>query len=306
MEPFRKTFSRPVKSGWKPAPSSSSEPTRPPTSTLPVGRLDDPGDQPEQRRLAGAVAADEPDRLARLDRERDVAGAPRRPAPRCGRARRRAPSACAPRARGRGSGARRPRRGSRPVFTRSDGTAAARRTSPASTRDERRIGVRQLDPVELEARAPRARSAASTSRSQRISRWSETKPTGQTRTSRDAAPRQRRRGGRGCPGRATARPSATRSGTRTTSPSTPAASATSRDVSSSSSLVRVALGEDPRGQGVRGEDDVRVESAPRNALGEQLDEAGLVAPALDEARARRGRRAASSSCARYRAIESDE
>ena len=27
--PFRYTFSRPVKSGWKPAPSSSSEPIRP-------------------------------------------------------------------------------------------------------------------------------------------------------------------------------------------------------------------------------------------------------------------------------------
>ena len=38
-----------------------------------LGRLDDPGDQAQQRRLAGAVPADEPDRLARLDRERDVA-----------------------------------------------------------------------------------------------------------------------------------------------------------------------------------------------------------------------------------------
>ena len=45
----------------------------------------------------------------------------------------------------------------------------------------------------------RARSAASTSRSQRISRWSETKPTGQTSTSRRLA-RAARRGGRGCPG----------------------------------------------------------------------------------------------------------
>ena len=35
MAPFRKTFSRPEKSGWKPAPSSSSEPIRPPTATLP-------------------------------------------------------------------------------------------------------------------------------------------------------------------------------------------------------------------------------------------------------------------------------
>ena len=35
-----------------------------------------PGDEPQQRRLAGAVAADEPDRLARLGLERDV---PQRP-----------------------------------------------------------------------------------------------------------------------------------------------------------------------------------------------------------------------------------
>ena len=71
MAPFRNTFSRPLKSGWKPAPSSSSEPIRPPTATA-RRRLDDPGDQAEQRRLAGAVAADQPDGLARLDRERDV------------------------------------------------------------------------------------------------------------------------------------------------------------------------------------------------------------------------------------------
>ena len=37
-----------------------------------LGRLDDPGDQAQQRRLAGAVPADEPHGLARLDRERDV------------------------------------------------------------------------------------------------------------------------------------------------------------------------------------------------------------------------------------------
>ena len=32
MAPLRKTFSRPVSSGWKPVPTSSSEPTRPVTS----------------------------------------------------------------------------------------------------------------------------------------------------------------------------------------------------------------------------------------------------------------------------------
>ena len=34
-----------------------------------LGGLDDPGDQAQQRRLAGAVAADKADRLAGLDRE---------------------------------------------------------------------------------------------------------------------------------------------------------------------------------------------------------------------------------------------
>ena len=36
MEPFRKMFSRPVRSGWKPAPSSSRAETRPCTRTWPL------------------------------------------------------------------------------------------------------------------------------------------------------------------------------------------------------------------------------------------------------------------------------
>ena len=40
------------------------------------GRLDDPRDEPEQRRLPGAVAADQPDRLAGRDARRDVAQRP--------------------------------------------------------------------------------------------------------------------------------------------------------------------------------------------------------------------------------------
>ena len=36
MAPFRKMFSRPVSSGWKPVPTSSSEPTRPRISARPV------------------------------------------------------------------------------------------------------------------------------------------------------------------------------------------------------------------------------------------------------------------------------
>ncbi len=41
IEAFSSTFSRPVKSGWKPAPSSSSETTRPLVSTVPrsAGRI---------------------------------------------------------------------------------------------------------------------------------------------------------------------------------------------------------------------------------------------------------------------------
>ena len=33
--PFSSTFSRPVKSGWDPAPSSRSDPIRPPAATRP-------------------------------------------------------------------------------------------------------------------------------------------------------------------------------------------------------------------------------------------------------------------------------
>ncbi len=36
MAPLRKMFSRPVRSSWKPVPTSSSEPIRPVTSTKPV------------------------------------------------------------------------------------------------------------------------------------------------------------------------------------------------------------------------------------------------------------------------------
>src|SRR5207237_10639223 len=43
---------------------------------LPRGWLEDACDQPEQRRLAGAVAADNAHRLARLDGERNVPQGP--------------------------------------------------------------------------------------------------------------------------------------------------------------------------------------------------------------------------------------
>ena len=45
--------------------------------------------------------------------------------------------------------------------------------------------------------------------------------------------------------------------------------------------VRIARVDDPRRQRVRREDDMRVGAA--NPVGEQLDEAGLVVPAVDEA-----------------------
>src|SRR3954454_10381342 len=64
-------------SGWKPAPSSSSGPVRaPPAGDAPARRLDDPREEPEERRLARSVPADEPDGAARLDVERDVAKRP--------------------------------------------------------------------------------------------------------------------------------------------------------------------------------------------------------------------------------------
>ncbi len=58
-------FSRPVSSGWKPVPTSSSEPTRPRISAAALGRLGDPRQDLQQRALAGAVAADDADDLAR-------------------------------------------------------------------------------------------------------------------------------------------------------------------------------------------------------------------------------------------------
>src|SRR3954451_22732853 len=104
---FRYTFSTPVKSGWKPAPTSSSDPTRPPTRSSPwlggempavsfssgalpppfwatlanaqrlaVPRRVDAGDQLQQRRLAAAVLADDAERLAGQHVDVDVADRP--------------------------------------------------------------------------------------------------------------------------------------------------------------------------------------------------------------------------------------
>ena len=194
------------------------------------------------------------------------------------------------------------------ALARVDAEAAAQRARRRSRPASRRRRYRERpphDPREHRARTPGRRSAsrsarararapapsprASMSRSQRISRWSETNPTGQTSTSVDRRARAAPRGGRGCPARATARRSAIRSGTRTTSRRARRARRRAATSRAAGPCTGSPVVEDPRGQRVRGEDDVCVGSA--DAVGEQLDEAGLVVPAVDEGAARRGRRA---------------
>ena len=75
-EPFRNTFSRPLRSGWKPLPSSSSAATRPFIATLAAGRLKDAGHQLERGALTGAVVPDQPQAFAFADAEADVAQRP--------------------------------------------------------------------------------------------------------------------------------------------------------------------------------------------------------------------------------------
>ena len=69
-------FSRPVSSGWKPVPTSSSAPTRPRNLAVALGGWVIRERIFEQRALAGAVMADDAERLAALDIEVDV---PQRP-----------------------------------------------------------------------------------------------------------------------------------------------------------------------------------------------------------------------------------
>ena len=71
-------FSRPVSSGWKPAPSSRSDATRPLRSDEPARRLHDPPDELEQCRLARPIVPEQSDRLALLDCQRDVLERPER------------------------------------------------------------------------------------------------------------------------------------------------------------------------------------------------------------------------------------
>ena len=157
-----------------------------------------------------------------------------------------------------------------------EGTERARRTRPASTptKRDRRSASRS---ARTRGPAPARARAASTSRSQRISRWSATKPTGHTST-RARPARAARAGGRGCPGRARARRSATRTGTRTTTRRAPARSATaarSRAAAPRSRRARIRAG---RQCAVK----TTCASVPRTPVGEQLDEPGLGSPALDE------------------------
>ncbi len=69
-------FSRPVSSGWKPVPTSSRLPDAAADHGLARGGRRDLRQQLEQRRLAGAVAADDAEHLALLYREGDVLDRP--------------------------------------------------------------------------------------------------------------------------------------------------------------------------------------------------------------------------------------
>ena len=69
MEALRYTLSRPLNSGLKPAPSSSSAETRPFIATLPDSGLENAGDDLQQRALAGSVLAHDAERFAALNFE---------------------------------------------------------------------------------------------------------------------------------------------------------------------------------------------------------------------------------------------
>ena len=131
-------------------------------------RLDDPGDDAQQGRLAGAVAADEAHGLARRDRERhitqrlDVVAAGAAPLD----------EEVLERASLSRVHVERPRDALRPDLSRfhaGAGSAAARRTSPASTRTKTGSAF-GISILRRRMPSSRARPTASVSRSQRISR----------------------------------------------------------------------------------------------------------------------------------------
>ena len=66
------TFSRPERLGLKPTPSASRVLIRPCTSMRPLGRRQDAGHGAHQRRLAGAVGADDAERRCRRGTSKDT------------------------------------------------------------------------------------------------------------------------------------------------------------------------------------------------------------------------------------------
>ena len=157
---------------------------RPSDLDAPGRRAEDAGDQPEERRLARAVSADEADRPAGLDVQRDVSQRPdvrRLQVPPSddrlfqGHVPLRIDAEAPP-----------------DVLDQDlaylhgfEGTPTACRES--SARPRMKAGSSFSDSIRSRSRpSSAARSRASTSMSQRISRWSETKPIGQTRTRVDA------------------------------------------------------------------------------------------------------------------------
>ena len=76
MEPFRRMFSRPVRSPWNPVPTSSSAASATVDLHAPRRRVGDFGQKLEKRALAGAVAADDAEHLAFFDFQADVLDRP--------------------------------------------------------------------------------------------------------------------------------------------------------------------------------------------------------------------------------------
>ena len=72
MQPWRKTFSAPVRSWWYPAAISMSVTHATANAAASSRRSQNAREQLEDRRLACAVRPDDSQRLARADRERDV------------------------------------------------------------------------------------------------------------------------------------------------------------------------------------------------------------------------------------------
>jgi hypothetical protein len=143
-------------------------------------------------------------------------------------------------------------------------------------RELRRV-VQGLDAIKLEAEL-RSFSLASTSMSQRISRWSETNPTGRDEDLPDAVGMQALRAPRGCRAQPGLSGRARALERRTTRSRLPRARRPARGLEELV-LVGVALGKDALGEAVRREDDVGVGAA--DPVGEDVEEGPVVVPALD-------------------------